>query len=186
LVTREGLAALVAELHRHERGARVGVGVGLGVADVLAGQLRVVLQHREALDLRRLVRLPLLLHDHDPLGDLDHARAVRRPAGAEGLELRAALGALRVLVRVAGLLVVLGEQLLAVGRRLVRLGADRLLVRPDRRLVGAEQVVAVLLGVVLAVRLLGRVAGVRHHVRLLRLALLLRGRQRGVVQTVAA
>src|SRR5918992_1633021 len=69
----EGLAAVVAELHLHERRARVRVGVRLGVLDVLAGQLRVVLDDREALDLRRLVRLPLLLDDHDPLGDLDNA-----------------------------------------------------------------------------------------------------------------
>ena len=66
----EGLSALVAELHRHQRGVGVGIGVGLGVLDVEARQLRVVLQHREALDLRRLVGRALLLDHHYAPGTL--------------------------------------------------------------------------------------------------------------------
>jgi hypothetical protein len=50
-----------------------GIGVGLRALDVLAGQLGVVLQHRVALDLRRLVGHALLLDDDHAGGHLDHA-----------------------------------------------------------------------------------------------------------------
>ena len=61
----------------------------------------------------------LLLDDHDALGHLDHARARRRAAGAERLELGQALGVLGVLLAGPGLGVVVGQQLLAGARRLV-------------------------------------------------------------------
>ena len=52
----------------------------LGVLDVRAVQLGVVLEHEEALDLRRLVLDALGLDDRDALGHLDHPRAGGRAA----------------------------------------------------------------------------------------------------------
>ena len=136
-------AALVRELHRHERRLRVRVEVLLGVLDLLAVQLGVVLDHEEAVHARGLVRRRLGLQDHDALRHLDHARAGRRAGRAERLELRQALRVLRVLVRRA-----------AARRRSRTAGSlqfddgsyspsrQRLLVGADRVVVRAEQVVA--------------------------------------------
>ena len=78
----EGLAARVRELHRHERLLGVRVEVLLGVLDLLTGELRVVLDHEEAVHALRLVRRRLALHDHDSLRDLE--RRASRPAGRPG------------------------------------------------------------------------------------------------------
>ena len=65
----------------------------LGVLDVGAGELRVVLEHEEALDPRGLVLAPRSASTTTmPCGHLDHPRARGRPAGAERLELLEALG----------------------------------------------------------------------------------------------
>ena len=121
----------------------VRVGRRLRVLDVGAVQLRVVLEHEEALDLRRLVghrarpRPPRC-----PRG----TSITREPAGGppepSAFELLQARRALGVLGRGARRRVVVGEQLLAELPGLVVAGAERLLVGPDRELVGAEEVVA--------------------------------------------
>ncbi len=186
-VTRcEGLAALVRELHRHERRLRVRIEVLLGVLDLLTVELRVVLDHEEALYALRLVRRRLGLQDHDALGHLDDARAVRRAGRAEGVELRLALRVLRVLVRRTRRGVVVGQQVLAVRGRVVLALAERLLVGADRQAVRAEQVVLVAGGVVLLVGLFRRQVRARRHVVLLGLRLLLRSHLGGLVERLGA
>ena len=67
----ERAAALVGELHRHDRLLRALVGVRLRVFDVRAGELGVVLEHEVARLGVLVLRLLLLvgLHDHDPARD---------------------------------------------------------------------------------------------------------------------
>ncbi len=109
-----------------------------------------------------------------------------RPARAERLQLLLARRALGVLGRLAGGGLVVGERLLARGARVVVAGAHRLLVRPDRELVGTEEVVARRGGgVVLTVGLGGGEVRARRHVGGLRLRLLLGCRLGGGVQRLA-
>ena len=69
---REGLAALVGELHRDDGLLGLLVDVLLGVLDVGARQLRVVLEHEVALHRLGLVGRPLGLDHHDALRHLEH------------------------------------------------------------------------------------------------------------------
>ena len=184
---RERLAALVRELHVHERLVRVRVEGLLGVLDLLAVQLGVVLEHEEAVHARGLVRRGLALEDHDAARHLEDRGAGGRAAGTERLELCEALGALRVLLRRAAGGLVVGEQALAARRRVVIALDQRLAVRADRVAVGAEQVVAVGgRAVVLLVGLLRREVRARRHVGLLGLRLLLLRELRGVVERLRA
>ena len=89
----EGLAALVRELHRHDGFLGLLVGVLLGVLDVGARELRVVLDHEQPLHGLRLLWRALGLDDRDPLRHLQDLAAGRWAAPPLGiLDLGGGLG----------------------------------------------------------------------------------------------
>ena len=156
---REGLAALVGELHGHDRLVRALVEVLLGVLDVAPAELRVVLEHVVALEVLRLFGQALALDHDDPARHLEDDAAGRRPrvtlgrglgAGRAGIaerdreQLVAAFAVLGNVLRLAlgsRDALEVGEQLLAVH---VRAG--------DGMLVLVEEVIGVLVAVVALVR----------------------------------